>query len=82
MKYAKAEDCYLGDIISVPIDGEYMQDEQICQSYEVVKALKCRTPQSEQIVAKGEQPMPLLLEFTDQTGFLVGRNANPNRKKE
>lgn len=81
MKYAKPADTHLGDIISVPINGEFMEDEQICQKYEVVKALKCLTPVSEQIVATGEEPMPLLLEFTDEIGFLVGRNADPKRPK-
>lgn len=67
MNYAKKEDLQLGDIVAVPIDGEFMHDEQICQEYEVVKALKCTTPVNEQIVGEKEQPMPILLELTDET---------------
>lgn len=72
-KYAKPEDCNLGDIVAVPIHGEFMHEEQICQNYEVVKALRCMTPKAKQVVADGESPMPDLLPFTDQTGFRVGK---------
>jgi len=81
MKYAKVKDLYIGDIVSVPINGEMMQEEQICQDYIVVKALKCMTPPQEQIIATGEKCMPMLLELTDETGFLLGRNADPRRVK-
>ena len=69
MEYTKQKDAEIGDEVFVPINGEHMQEEQICQSYTVVKALKCNTSQLEQIVATGEQPMPILMELTDETGF-------------
>jgi len=69
MKYANPKNAKVGDKVLVPINGEFMQDEQICQEYEVVLALKCKTPQEKQIVATCEPPMPMLLEFTDQVGY-------------
>lgn len=70
MNYAKVNEADIGDKVLVPINGEFLQNEQICQEYEVVLALKCKTPASEQIVAEGEEPMPTLLEFTNETGVV------------
>ena len=70
MIYAKPDNTEVGQTVSVPINGKFMHDEQICQEYVVVKALKCLTPQSGQIVGTGEEPMPMLLEFTDETALI------------
>lgn len=70
MKQADPKTAKVGDIVHVPIHGEFMHDEQITQGYTVVLALKCNTPASQQIVGEGEEPMPILLEFNDETGYV------------
>ena len=65
MDYVKPEDTELGDILLVPIHGEFMNREQICQKYKVVKALECLTPAKEQIVVNGEEPMPQLMPLIE-----------------
>lgn len=66
MTYATKENTNIGDTVLVPIHGEFMQKEQICQEYEVVVTLKCKTKPENQIVATGEPPMPEYLEFNDE----------------
>jgi hypothetical protein len=70
MSYANPKESKVGDYVDVPINGEFMQDEQITQRYTVVLALKCNTPPNEQIIADGQEPMPTLLEFTSETGYV------------
>ncbi len=69
MKYATKENTKLGDIVSVPINNEFMEKEQICQKYEVVLALKSTVNQEKQIVGTGQKPLPDLIEFSDEVAF-------------
>ena len=71
MKYATKENTKLGDIVSVPINNEFMEKEQICQKYEVVLALKSIVNQEKQIVGTGQEPLPDLIELNDEVAFLV-----------
>lgn len=40
MQDARGKTFKIGDKVSVPIDGEEMYEEQICETYEVVMALR------------------------------------------
>ncbi len=65
MKYANIENTEIGDIVSVPINGEMFHDEQFCLDYEVVIALKCKLKREDQVVGVGQEPMLEYLPFVD-----------------
>ena len=70
MKYANKHNVSVGDIVSIPIHAEFMSEQQICLNYEVVLALKCCCKEDEQIVATGEQPLPVLIELLPDLAIL------------
>lgn len=71
MKFVKKENLTVGDIVAIPIHGEFMQEEQICQKYEVVLAFKCLSKPEDQIIATTEEPMPMLIEAMDDMAYMV-----------
>ncbi len=63
MKYATKENSQIGDTVLVPLEGEWMEDEQICTEYEIVLALK----------RKGNNySMSEYLPFNDEMAYLYG----------
>lgn len=40
MKDARGREFKIGDQVSIPLDGEEFQDDQVCETFEVVLALK------------------------------------------
>lgn len=71
MKYATRENTKVGDTVLIPLNGEWMEDEQIMVEHEVVLAFRCKISPDKQIVGKGQAPLPLLREFNDETAFLT-----------
>ena len=69
MKYATKQNTKIGDSVLVPLNGEFMHDEQICLEYEVVLALKCKIPKEKQIVGSGQKELPQLIEFNDEMAY-------------
>lgn len=69
MTWASPKNSKLGDKVLVPLQNEFMSDEQICLEYEVVLALRCNVKPEDQIVGSGQKPLPEFLPFTGQEGF-------------
>lgn len=42
MKDARGKEIKVGDVISIPLNGEEFHDEQICLKYDVILAFKPR----------------------------------------
>jgi hypothetical protein len=56
----------IGDKVLIPINGEFMHEEQICLEYEVVKAFRCKVQPEDQVVAEGQEPMPEWLPYDEE----------------
>lgn len=69
MKYATKQNTKVGDVVLIPIEGEWMHDEQIMVEHEVVMAFKCLVKPEDQIVGSGHKPLPLLAEFHDDIAY-------------
>lgn len=69
MTWASPENTKIGESVLVPIQGEFMSDEQICLEYEVVLALRCKVKPEDQIVGTGQPALPEYLPFNDQMAF-------------
>lgn len=69
MRQATKENTTIGETVIVPIQGEFMEKEQICLEYEVVIALKCKVKPENQIVGSDELPMPEYLEFNNEMAY-------------
>ncbi len=68
MKFATRENTKVGDTVLIPINNEWMEDEQICLEYEVVLALKLKS--KDQIVGKDQEPLREFYEFRDDLAYL------------
>lgn len=62
--YANRENTKEGDKVLIPLQGEFMHDEQICEEYEVVLCFKKKTHPS---TVTGEG-------MTDNPEYIVFRN--------
>tara|TARA_R100001086_G_scaffold170822_2_gene93340 strand:- start:1636 stop:1875 length:240 start_codon:yes stop_codon:yes gene_type:complete len=77
MTWATPANTSVGDSVLVPLQNEFMQKEQICIEYEVVRrdsykrklALRCKVKPEDQIVGTGQPPLPEYLPFTGQEGY-------------
>lgn len=65
MIYATKQNTKVGDTVLIPIEGQWMSDEQIMLEHEVILAFKCKVPADKQIVETGLKPLPELSEFHD-----------------
>jgi hypothetical protein len=74
MRQATKENTAIGEIVWVPIQGEFMKKEQIYIEYEVVIALKCKLKPEQQIVGSNEKPMPEYLEFNNEMAYKININ--------
>lgn len=66
--YATKENTEIGDTVLVPLQGEFMEDEQICEEYEVVLALKKKVHPSK-ILGTGQEQNPQYILFTDEVAL-------------
>jgi len=69
--WATPENSKVGDKVLVPIDGEYLHQDQICTEYEVVLMLKCKVHPKDQVIGKAQDPLPEYLPFTGEEGFKI-----------
>jgi len=70
MTWATRKNTKEGDIVIVPLQNEWMRDEQICEEYEVVLALKKKTHPSK-IVGEGQEQNPEWMKFSDEMAYLL-----------
>jgi len=69
MEYATQENTQIGDTVLIPIQGEFMHDEQICIEYEVILALKAKVKPNKQVIGIGQEPLPEFIEFRDDMAY-------------
>lgn len=69
MIYATPENSNIGDTVLIPINGEFMHDEQFCIEYEVVLALKAKVKPEDQIVGDKQEPLPEYFLFQDEIAY-------------
>ncbi len=69
MEYATNKNTEIGDIVSIPINGEHMYDEQMCMDYEIVKCFKLVTPTEDQIVGTDQEPLPEYILFNEEMAY-------------
>lgn len=69
MKYANQDNTEVGDTVLVPLQGEFMHDEQICIEYEVVVALRAKTKPDKQVVGTNQEPLPEWMPFNDDIAY-------------
>lgn len=65
MKYVTKQNAQVGDKVLVPLNNEWMHDEQLMYEHEVVLALKCNVPPDEQVVGVDQDPLPAIQELND-----------------
>lgn len=69
MTYATRQNSKEGDVVLVPLNNEFWEDEPLCQTYEIVTVLKLKGEQT--VVPVGQEPLPEYLPFTDEMAYLI-----------
>lgn len=69
MRYATPQNTNIGDTVNIPIEGEFMHDEQLCIEYEVVLALRAKIKPEDQIVGDGQPPLKEWYLFTNEIAY-------------
>lgn len=68
MKYATRENAQEGDTVLIPLQGEFMHDEQIMEEYEVVLAFRKKTHPSP-VVGEGMTQNSEWLPFNEEMAY-------------
>lgn len=63
MQYATPQNTEIGETVLIPLQNEFMHDEQICIEYEVILALKAKIKPNKQVVGAGQEPLPEIMPF-------------------